>query len=50
MGTTTRTIAESLGLTEEEYLAQIAAMPKPEKFAGEIFIQKPYIVEVDLDK
>ena len=42
-------LAERLGITAEEYATQLANMPKIEKFAGEIFIDEPYITEVDFD-
>jgi len=43
-------LAKKLGITVEEYATQLANMPKTKKFAGEFFVDEPYIKEVDFDR
>ena len=42
-------LAKKLGITAEEYATQLANMSKTKKFAGEIFVDEPYITKVDFD-
>ena len=42
-------LAKKLGITAEEYATQLANMPKTKKFAGEIFVDEPYITKVNFD-